>query len=676
MRKLFTVAVTLFLSVSLWAQSPQKISYQAVIRNNNNQLVVNQKVGMQIIILQGSATGTEVYSESQTPTTNANGLVSIAIGIESGFADIDWSTGSYFIKTEIDPAGGTNYSIIGTSQLLSVPYALYAKTAGNNIAGPKGEKGDQGIQGEQGVKGDTGLQGIAGKNGTDGKSAYQLWLQAGNTGDTSAFLLGGKGLTGDKGAIGDKGLQGDQGIQGLPGDQGLTGDKGATGDQGPIGLQGATGTKGLNGDKGATGDQGPIGLQGPTGLTGLQGATGATGLQGATGTKGATGDNGAPGISIVWKGTLTIAPTTPIINWAYYNSTDKISYIYNGTAWVILAQDGAKGIDGLTTSVNGITQVGGAITLTKANIGLTNVDNTSDVNKPISTATQTALNLKANSATTLAGYNISNAVDITSNQSIAGNKIFTGTTTVSDITAANTSVANLTVSGTTTVATPVNATDATTKAYVDALKTQIKSLQDVLITGGTVMIDNDGNLYPTVKIGSQIWMESNLKTTTYNDGTAIPNVPDATTWGALTTGAMCDINNTPATSIIYGKFYNWFAVNTAKLCPIGWHVPTDTEWETLSTTLGGDQVSGGALKESGTSHWSSSNLGATNSSGFTAFGSGYRDNTGKLMFFRGIGTWWSATNGDILLITNSGLNTSTGTSATEADGMTVRCLKD
>jgi hypothetical protein len=124
------LAVSIFLPGSLAiAQTPQKMSYQAVIRNSSNQLIASQAVGMKISILQGSATGTLVYTETQTPSTNANGLVSIEIGGSAGFSAINWSSDLYFIKTETDPAGGTNYTITGTSQLLSVPYALHAKTA-------------------------------------------------------------------------------------------------------------------------------------------------------------------------------------------------------------------------------------------------------------------------------------------------------------------------------------------------------------------------------------------------------------------------------------------------------------------------------------------------------------------------------------------------------------------
>ena len=129
MRKLFTTLTSLLFIAFAWAQSPEKMSYQAVIRDAGNQLVVNREIGMRISILHGSDDGNAVYVESLNPTTNANGLVSLEIGNGVGFSDIDWSDGSYFIKTETDPSGGTNYTITGISQLLSVPFALYAKAA-------------------------------------------------------------------------------------------------------------------------------------------------------------------------------------------------------------------------------------------------------------------------------------------------------------------------------------------------------------------------------------------------------------------------------------------------------------------------------------------------------------------------------------------------------------------
>ncbi len=129
MKKLYTLITTMFFTAISFAQAPEKLSYQAVIRDSGDNLISNQAVGMQISILQD---GTAVYTETQTPTANVNGLVSLEIGTGAttdNFSNIDWATGTYFIKTETDPAGGANYTITGTSQLLSVPYALHAETA-------------------------------------------------------------------------------------------------------------------------------------------------------------------------------------------------------------------------------------------------------------------------------------------------------------------------------------------------------------------------------------------------------------------------------------------------------------------------------------------------------------------------------------------------------------------
>jgi hypothetical protein len=135
MKKIFTIAAALLITASVWAQAPEKMKYQAVVRDANNVLVTSTAVGMQISILQTTATGTAVYVETHTPTSNANGLVSLEIGtgtvVSGAFTTIDWANGTYFIKTETDPTGGTTYTISGTSQLMSVPYALHAKTAEN-----------------------------------------------------------------------------------------------------------------------------------------------------------------------------------------------------------------------------------------------------------------------------------------------------------------------------------------------------------------------------------------------------------------------------------------------------------------------------------------------------------------------------------------------------------------
>jgi hypothetical protein len=141
------------------AQSPQRMTFQAVIRNSVGELIVDSPIGIRITILQGAADGNAVFQEiyNPNPETNANGLVSLEIGggiaVLGAFAEIDWADGPYFLQTETDPDGGTNYSIEGVSQLLSVPYALFAEVSGSSIPGPQGPEGPQGPIGEQGPAG-------------------------------------------------------------------------------------------------------------------------------------------------------------------------------------------------------------------------------------------------------------------------------------------------------------------------------------------------------------------------------------------------------------------------------------------------------------------------------------------------------------------------------------------
>ena len=208
---LFSLFFSLF---SASAQAPQKMSYQAVVRNASNTLVSNSNIGMRISVLQGTSSGTPVYVETQTTTTNTNGLATLEIGtgtiVSGNFASIAWGTNSYFIKTETDPTGGTNYTISGTTQFLSVPYALFAASGNTGPAGPQGIQGltgatgPQGSQGPIGITGSQGLQGLTGATGPQG-------------------LTGATGPIGLTGATGSQGLTGPQGIQGLTGPQGASG---------------------------------------------------------------------------------------------------------------------------------------------------------------------------------------------------------------------------------------------------------------------------------------------------------------------------------------------------------------------------------------------------------------------------------------------------------------------
>lgn len=138
MKKLTILLLIVALNLNSFAQSPQKISYQAVVRDAGNSLVTSSPVGIRINILQGATGTTPIYTEDHSAVTNTNGLVSIEIGSIVSLSGINWAAGPYFIETKIDPTGGTNYTITGTSQMLSVPYALYAETSGTSLQGSTG----------------------------------------------------------------------------------------------------------------------------------------------------------------------------------------------------------------------------------------------------------------------------------------------------------------------------------------------------------------------------------------------------------------------------------------------------------------------------------------------------------------------------------------------------------
>ena len=305
-------------AATLFAQAPQKFNYQAVARDAGGNVLANQAVGIQISLRQTTPTGTIVYTETHAPTTSAIGLMNLQIGggtVTAGnFATIDWAAGPYFVEIGMDPSGGTSYTIMGTQQLVSVPYALYAANGGT--PGPTGPTGATGLQGPTGLQGATGNNGIsitwlgtlasnpsspalnqAYYNSTDkiayiwDGAAWQILAKDGTDGATGLT-----GPTGSAGATGPTGADGMTGAAGPTGNAGLNGATGPTGVTGPTGFGvGPTGPTGANGVNGTTGPTGANGVTGPTGLAGAAGATGPTGAVGAAGSTGPTGANGING---------------------------------------------------------------------------------------------------------------------------------------------------------------------------------------------------------------------------------------------------------------------------------------------------------------------------------------------------------------------------------------------
>lgn len=217
----------------LFAQVPQKMSYQAIVRNANNQLIQNNAVGMRISILQGSSNGSGVYVETHTPQTNGNGSVTIEVGagtVVSGvFSSINWASGLYWLKTEIDPQGANGYTVTGVSQLLTVPFAFYSDKS---------------------------------YYATNSGNEIQSIIDNGNGTLTFNYTNGGSYTTGVLASLGTLGPMGPTGPTGPQGSIGLTGTAGPTG---PTGLTGATGVTGSTGATGLTGATGPTGVMGPTG---------------------------------------------------------------------------------------------------------------------------------------------------------------------------------------------------------------------------------------------------------------------------------------------------------------------------------------------------------------------------------------------------------------------------
>ena len=401
--RIFTLLSLLFFIPTVYSQAPQKMSYQAVVRNASNALVANTAVGIKITIYYinqepDMAPFITVYAESHVATTNQNGLFSIAVGtgtvLLGNFNNINWGTNEFYIRSQIDITGGTNYTLRGGQQLMSVPYALYANQSGggkvllngttnppttlgtagdfyintvsNTLFGPKTTVwpttgvslvGPQGLTGSTGATGPIGLTGATGATGPIGATGPQGPIGlTGATGATGAVgatgATGAMGLTGATGAMGltgATGATGAVGATGATGAMGLTGATGAVGPQGPqgpIGLTGATGATGAVGATGATGamgltgatgavgpqgPQGPIGLTGATGATGAVGATGATGAMGLTGATGAVGPQGPQGP----QGPIGLTGATGATGLLSNGASAGNTPYWNGTQWII-----------------------------------------------------------------------------------------------------------------------------------------------------------------------------------------------------------------------------------------------------------------------------------------------------------------------------------------------------
>ena len=546
--------LVLLQSLLIFAQAPQKMTYQSVVRNSANVLLANQAVGVRISILEGTPAAA-VYSETHTVTTNANGLFTLEAGggtpTEGVFADIVWGNGAHYIKSEIDPAGGTNYSLSATKELLSVPYALYAA---NGITTAQADAiTDQTLS-------------IAAQ--TDAITALQAQI-------TSLIPI-------------PTVLVGTQTWQ----------------------------TKNLNVTTYRNGEVIPE-------------------VQDAT----------------AWESLTTGA-------WCHYDNDPANDAIY-GKLYNWYAVNDSRGLapsgfhvptDTELTAVTDMKDPAGFAGLpggTRFSYGefysIGDYGNWWGSNVLIYSEIETYPSFRflsyeyGNADTSYDFKQVGNSVRCVKDEDSAVNPM-----------QAQIDAQTLSIAAQADAITAQAVTITAFQAQIDAQASTIAAMQAQITS-----------LIPTtpteVVIGTQTWQTKNLNVTTYSNGDVIPEVQDASAWESLTTGAWCHYDNDPANDAIYGKLYNWYAVNDSRgLAPSGFHVPTDTELTAVTD-----------MKDP---------------AGFAGLPGGTRDYDGTFDYVGNYGFWWSSSEYGTAGARFGYLDYASGVVVIGGDdkrnGFSVRCLRD
>jgi uncharacterized protein (TIGR02145 family) len=625
------IIVLLILPILGISQAPTKINFQSVLRNTNGEVVSNSAVSLRISILSGTITGTAVYIETHAKTTDAGGLMSLQIGggtVLSGvFGDINWGSSAHFIKLEADFSGGNSYVLLGTQELMSVPYALYAS------------------------KTDTSVLNLT--------SRFSTKLSGTDTASLSARINA----------------------------------------KAPINNPTFTGTVG-----------------------------GISKTMVGLGNVDNTSDAGKP-ISTATQTALDLK--APFNNPTFTGTVGGISKTMVGLGNVDNTSDAGKPISTVTQTaldlkapINNPTFTGTVGGISKTMVGLGNVDNTSDAGKSISTATQTALDNKLNktdTSTMLENYRtgLNNKVNVIDTSNMLSKYLRKAdTSSLSDRINAKLSRSVIPETpiiqrghimywnGSSWVLLNPGTAGQVLKMSLDENPVPVWGTDATTFPAfspcGAPISDIDGNIYNTVLIGAQCWTKENLRVRRYNKGRSIPfdaiggSGGSSSTWSNLTIGAHTiyanDSTTTPSNRTKYGYLYNWYAAkgiyttgtmtstDTLNICPEGWHVPTDADWTTLTTELGGESVAGGKMKSIGTAYWSSQSAGTDNSSGFSALPGGYRIKDGSFNNLRNSAVFWRATEDNANNAWSSRLeynsNNVSRNSYEKQYGASIRCLKD
>ena len=564
MKKLYTL-LAIIATIATFAQAPQGFNYQATVRNSSGALIVNQIVLVKFNVYQNTATGTLVYSENQTVTTDDLGHINIVVGQGTAtvgtFSTINWGTANYYLGIELNT--GSGYMAMGTTQLLSVPYAFYANSSGNatpatpNLAAVLAVNNGANNLKISNLADPTAAQDAATKNYVDNAASANTTLP-----DGTIFVGNVTNLATSVA---------------LSGDVTITNIGAAT-----IANNAITTAKIANANvTNAKLDKTNIPL------SGFGAATADVNL----GTK---------------KLTNVADPTTA------QDAATK-NYVDNAASANTTLPDGTIFVGNVTNQATSVALSG--------DVTLTNTGAATIANNAVTTAK-------------IANANVTNAKLDKANIPLSGF-------------GAATADVNLGTKKITNLADPINAQDAVTKSYSEAqLQAQVAQLQAQIVALQILAS-------PTITNGAQIWSNTNLDVATYRDGTPIPQVTLPSALTSLTTGAWCYYNNDPANGAIYGKLYNWYALagihdndpNTPNkiFAPVGWHAPTNTEWTSFITFLGGEQVAGGKMKATGTTFWQRPNSDASNSSGFGGLPGGIVNDLRSSWELGQTGYWWSAT---------------------------------